>query len=95
MLPFLKHKKQTASLIVSTRKPDGNIQESHSEGDEDSAMKAAAEDIMRAITSKDPQHLALALRAAFQILEAEPHEEGPHEENDYDSLNAKAAKDGE
>lgn len=80
-LPFLK-KQQVAGLIISQRKPDASIQVEHQEGDEDHAMKAASEDILRAITSKDSQHLALALRAAFDILDSEPHAEGPHEDED-------------
>ena len=47
-------------------------------GDDDQALIAAAQDIMRAINMKDYKHLALALRSAFQILDSEPHDEGPH-----------------
>ena len=77
MLPFLKNK-NVAGLIISHRKPDGDIQEQHSEGNEDSALESAAEDIIQAMTAKDAKSLAAAIRAAFEILDSEPHVEGPH-----------------
>ncbi len=79
MLPFLQ-KKNVAGLIISHRKPDSGIQESHTEGDEDHALEAAAEDLIRAFHAKDGKHAALALRAAFQILEAEEDQEEPSTE---------------
>lgn len=89
MLPFLKPKMMTG-LIVSKRKPDGQgVEVSHSEDNADSALEAAAEDILRAITDKDGKHLCLALRAAFQILDSE--ESGDDGDEDYDSQNEKAA----
>lgn len=47
------------------RKPDGE------EAPSDSAMEAAAQDILRAINDKDSKHLAEALRAAYQICQSE------------------------
>ena len=76
MLPFLKPKSHSAGVIIQQRKPDDKDESEMDMGDH--AMEAAAEDIMKAINSKDSRHLALALRAAFQILDSEPHEEGPH-----------------
>jgi hypothetical protein len=90
MLPFLKQKQQ-AGVIVNQRKPD-SIKEDSSE---DYALESAAEDLIRAHNTKDIKAVAAALRAAFQILDAEPHEEGEHtndEDNSFDSLNIKAAK---
>ena len=78
MLPFLnKHKQSVSGLIIERRKPDETPdQDESSEGDD--ILEAAASDILNAIEQKDSKHLALALRAAFQILDSEPHEEGPH-----------------
>lgn len=88
MLPFLKPK-TVAGLIVSTRKKDGSgIEEQHSEGDEGAPIEACAEDLIRAVHAKDAKGVAAAFRAAFEILEMEPHEEADH---DYDSQNEKAA----
>ncbi len=89
MLPFLKPK-AVAGLIISHRKPDGGKVESHMEGDEHQPLEAAAEDLIRAINSKDSKHLALALRAAFDILSSEPESE---DDNSFDSQNEKAARD--
>lgn len=41
-------------------------------------LKSAAEDILRAIESKSPIDLAKAIEAAFNACDSEPHEEGPH-----------------
>ncbi len=90
MLPFLKSK-NVAGVIISQRKPDGGMEEM-GPGDPapDAGMEACAEDIMRAIASKDAKAFAVALRAAFEMMESEPHEEAG---NSFDDMNAKAAKD--
>jgi len=79
-LPFLNRKRKETGIIVQERAPDMPEEP----GLEDDGLKAAAEDILRAISDNDSQHLALALRAAFEIMEASPHKEGPHieEENE-------------
>ena len=77
MLPFMQ-KKPVAGLIVAQRKPDGTHEESHSEGNEDQGLEACAVDLIRAIHSKDSKAAAAAMRAAFEICDSEPHEEGPH-----------------
>ncbi len=77
MLPFLKNKQyKNASLVIQERRPDS--EDSALEKDDDAALHAAAQDILRAVESKDYKHLALALRAAFQIIDSEPHVEGEH-----------------
>lgn len=89
MLPFLSNKdKKVSGLILETRrtpdeKPDGAPE------DGNAPLHAAAEDILRAIASKDPKHLALALQAAYDICEsAEPKDEEsdePQSKHDYDA----------
>ena len=66
-------------LIVQTRASDGS-QSSEPIDAEDQALAACGEDLIRAITSKDAEGVANALRSAFSILESEPHEEGAEEE---------------
>lgn len=89
-LPFLKNKK-ISSLIVSQRNPDGTHDEQHSEGDEYVGLESAAEDLIRAVHSKDTQGVCAALKAAFEICDSQPHEEGPHT-NTYDDMNQKAGE---
>lgn len=96
MLPFLKPKK-VAGIIISHRKPDSDEPKplDQEEGDENHAMEACAEDILRAISSKDAKHLALALQAAFDCMESgEDNEEdqAKPEPHSYDAQNEKAAK---
>lgn len=66
MIQFLKRKKETgASLPVDTleRKPDV-------EEDMD-FLHGAAEELLQAIESKDAHKLAIALKAAIEICDAE------------------------
>lgn len=79
LLPFLKNKRKETGVIVQQRSPDEPKDEM--EGD-DSGLHAAAQDILRAISDNDAEHLALAIRAAFEICDSQPHEEGPHLEEE-------------
>lgn len=67
-------------MVSMKQKPSGGIEtkmESNElEGDE---MNIASE-IMEAIKKDDKQMLWGALEAAFQMMDAEPHMEGPHGE---------------
>lgn len=74
LLPFLKNKRKETGVIVQERSPDAPESD---EGD-DTGLHAAAQDILRAISDNDSKHLALAIKAAFDICESYPHEEGPH-----------------
>lgn len=72
MLPFLKNKKQPG-VIIQERAPD------HPEMQrDDDGLSACAQDLMDGIAKGNKQMIADAIRAAFQILDSEPHEEGPH-----------------
>lgn len=92
-LPFLKPK-NVAGLIMSTRKPDGGKEETGTEGSENEGLLASAEDLIRAIHSRDAKHVALALRAAIDCLDSdeasESDSEGP-QPHSYESQNIKAA----
>ena len=77
MLPFLKPKASAAGGVMNVlRKPDGET-EMEDTGD-DSGLEACATDLIRGVTAKDSSMVIDALRSAFQILDAEPHEEGEH-----------------
>ena len=75
--PFLKPRRQDAAVYVAERKPDGSRMEMKEESD-DSGLLACADDLIRAIHAKDSHKAAAAMRAAFEIMEAAPHEEGEH-----------------
>lgn len=92
LLPMFKQKRKETGLIIETRKPD----EQKEEDAPDAALHAAASDLHAAINSSNIKDIAEALRAAFQILESEPHEEEPaDDENDFHSQNIKAAQEME
>lgn len=76
MLPFLKRTQDAAAA--------GPVQKIERKPDDDGAepefdmLETAAEELCHALEAKDYKGAASALRAAFQMLEAEPHEEGEH-----------------
>jgi hypothetical protein len=76
MLPFLKNKHEGS--ISET--PDA-IKREHDEdsSEEYDMLESAAEDLISAVHSKDVKAVCSALRAAFEMLDMEPHQEGPHE----------------
>jgi hypothetical protein len=80
-LPFLR-KKQSVGLIIQHRKPDGQVEVSHSQDDGDAGMIAVAEDLAKALEAKDYRAAAEALKAAFEIFESEPHTENESEESE-------------
>jgi hypothetical protein len=84
VLPFLKNKQSSqADIIMKTRMPDGSQSLDEPKDDEDQgdmAMEAAAQDILRAIESKDATHLALALKSAFQIMDSAEDDESTETE---------------
>lgn len=77
LLPFLKNKRKETGVIVQERSPDQPADESEGDG-----LKAAAQDILSAISNNDSAALAMAIKAAFQICDSEPHVEGEHLESD-------------
>jgi hypothetical protein len=73
MLPMLKRNKEASAsgpIESVERKPD--------QEPEFDSMEAAAQDLCDAIHSKDMKAIAAALRAAFELMESQPHEEGEH-----------------
>lgn len=72
MIPFMRNKEASVSApaAVEKRTPD--------EPQEFDALEAAAEDLGSALAAKDFKAAAAALRAAFQLADSEPHQEGEH-----------------
>lgn len=79
MLPFLKPKKIT-SIIIAKHKPEGGIEPMHEEDEEMPELVGAAESLISAVHSKDAKAVAEALKAAFEVCDAYPHQEGEHVE---------------
>ncbi len=79
MLPWLKNKQVRQSGIMSTvRKADGGFTDAEPTQDQGNpGLEQCARSIMAAIDSKDVGQLAQALQDAFDVLESQPHEEGP------------------
>jgi len=72
MLPFLKlNKEGSASAPVEPIKRKSDNEEEYD------MLEAAAEDLISAVHSKNCKAVCSALRAAFEIMESQPHEDGP------------------
>lgn len=83
-LPFLKPRNKSFGLIVQERAPDGS-HENKPDDHKDQALITCGEDLIRAVNAKDAQSVADVFRAAFDILDSEPHEEGEHIESSDES----------
>lgn len=72
MLPFLKlnHESNASASLPVKREPDS--------GEDFDTMETAAQDLCDAVHKKDIKAVAAALKAAFDLYESEPHEEGEH-----------------
>jgi hypothetical protein len=84
-LPFLRKKNDAgiAGVMVQHRSPDAEGEGHKDQEDQPEAgLRACAKDLMDAISSGDEGRVASALRAAFEICDSEPHEEGPHTNED-------------
>jgi hypothetical protein len=73
MIPFLKRKDE-----ASVSMPADSIKREPDEEPEYDALESAGQDLIDAVKSGDAKAAAAALRAAFQLADSQPHEEGPH-----------------
>lgn len=71
MLPFLKDKHE-ASVAV----PSEAVKRTPDDSSDYDALESAVEDLFSAYKSGDVKAGCVALRAAFELLESEPHSEG-------------------
>lgn len=86
----MNKKPPQTGVIIKQRAPDTKPEESKTD---DSGIDACAEDLIQAIHARDVKAAAEAIKAAFEILDSEPHEEGSHSEpHSYDAQNAKAGE---
>jgi hypothetical protein len=90
LLPFLSKKRQNAGVIVQERAPDEKPEENQ---EDNSGIEACAKDLIDAVHAQNIKGAADAIKAAFEILDSQPHEEGEHiEPHSYASQNQKAAE---
>lgn len=73
MLPFLRKHQQTG-VAVTTRQSD------EPKDSEDHGLRQCAKELISAVSAQDEAAVAKALRAAFQIMDADPDEEMESEE---------------
>lgn len=70
MLPFLKNKQE-----ASASSPVESVKREPDEGAEFDSLEVAMQELFSAKSDKER---AAAFRAAFELLESQPHEEAPH-----------------
>lgn len=83
-LPFLKRRQSSgiAGPLTEYRKPDEDGEGHKDQEDQpEDGLKVCAKDLIACVSSGDEQGVAKALRAAFEILDSEPHVEGEHIED--------------
>lgn len=73
MLPFLKPRKLD-SIVMMNSKPEGGLEPENRE-DENHALMAVAEDLIKAIHAKDTKGVADALEAASDVCGMSDHME--------------------
>ncbi len=74
MLPFKKYRDGDGAAST----PIESMKRTPDEEQEYDPMESAAEELCHAVAAKDYKAIAAALRAAFELLEESPHQEGPH-----------------
>ena len=70
--PFDNKDKRVGVVVTESRSDSGR--------ERNVALEVAAEEIMDAMKRSDSVALASALRNAVQLIELEPHLEGPHDD---------------
>lgn len=73
MLPFLKH-----SQDASASAPVQSIKRSSDSEEEYDSLDSASDDLISAVHAKDTKAVSAALRAAFELVDSQPHAEGEH-----------------
>ena len=85
MLPFLQPKRITSIIVQRANKSNlHDVKPEHEiEKDEEHlGLEACAEDLLKAIDERSIMGIKKALKNAFEILDSEPHVEGPHIEEE-------------
>jgi hypothetical protein len=76
MLPFLKKERNNSGISMEYRKSDASSE--NRPDDSEAPLRACAQDLIKAVHSGDDSGVMHAIKAAFEILDSEPHSEGPH-----------------
>lgn len=91
-LPYLKNKDQSiAGIIIKQRTPD---KPAEPQTQDDTGIEQCAKDLIKAVQANDVKAAAQAMKAAFIILESQPHEEYAEDDHSYHAQNIRAAKQG-
>lgn len=74
MLPFQKNKEASVSVAPDVIKRDSD----EPKEDHDYGLEACGSDLIAAVKSGDASAVGAALKAAFELCDSQPHQEGPH-----------------
>ncbi len=73
MMPF-QNKREASSSAPADRMP----RQADGQDQDDYGLQVAMQDLMDALTRQDAKAACEAFKAAFQLCDLQPHEEGPH-----------------
>lgn len=73
-------KKRMVSAILDAKGDNVGDKRDLEEGPEYDELEMIAQELIEAIHARNQKEVAESLRAAFECLDSEPHEEGPHTE---------------
>lgn len=90
LLPFMKPKKAQSGVIVENR---GVAPEPKPEENQIDDIEICANDLLTAIENKDVKGMAIAIRAAFECMQAEQENSSLEEDNSFAAQNIKAAQE--
>jgi hypothetical protein len=82
MIPFMKKKEASISVSVPMEHLTRDSDHEDEMDGHDEMMEAIAHELLDAVHKRNPKDLVMALRAAFQVLDSEPHVEGEHPEGE-------------
>lgn len=76
-LPYFKKNNEAAAVVMPVtdkveRKPDNESE------DEFDSLSGAMSELHSALNAKDYKNAAKIFRSAFELMDSEPHVEGPH-----------------
>ena len=76
MLPFLKPRRQSASVSVSTRTAEGNESERHEESEVNPELLKHSEGLLSAVASKDAMAIAKVMQEMHEHFNAKLPDDG-------------------
>lgn len=76
------NRKNAVTAILGPESPNVGVRSELSDSESPEELKMISQELIEAIHARNPEDVCQALKAAFELLDSEPHEEGPEEEKE-------------